>query len=100
MTKANPGVEKLITELTVRIRREMHKKQSEHAHNTYWALHSVTYKEQRAHAAAMRRNEKSIALLTSKLLCQHTPRLIHGVSPSGVQHLEVRCDLCKAIARA
>lgn len=51
-------------------------------------------KEAKAAAAACRRNERSIALLVSKLLCEHTT-ITRSVRINGSAYAQTYCTKCK-----
>ena len=82
--------------LNIVIKQRLRKYEAAMAANTANVLESKDLKEMKAAQAAVRRNEKSIALWTAKLLCEHrldpTQPAIGGHYVRGYL---VRCNRCK-----
>lgn len=83
-----------IEEINKLNRTKLQKKQKELAKHVADRLSAVDLKEQRAAQAAIRRNEKSIALLTSKLLCDHSHVTTSQGTRNGAIFLFIRCGVC------
>lgn len=80
------------------LRRELAKKQREMAKNIANVLDAEDSKERHAAQVAVRRNEKSIALLVSKLLCTHPKIYFQEVRRNGSFVMFVRCGACTTTA--
>lgn len=83
------------TALNSDLRRQLNRRQQEHERNLAAALAAKDLREQRAAQAAARRNERSIALLVSKLLCDHDLRFTKFTA-GGAMAIAMTCRHCKA----
>lgn len=77
------------------VRRDLRRKQRELAEHVALRLISTNAGLAKQHAAAIRRNEKSIAQLTAKLLCSHEIEN-RTLRVNGFNKLSFRCMKCKA----
>lgn len=77
------------------LRRQLNRKQEERASNVADILGAKDLPTQRAAQAAVRRNDRSIALLVSKLLCDHELHFSQ-FNIRGSMVGTVKCRHCKA----
>lgn len=77
-------------EIQNHLRRLLKAKQQKLAMNTADRLD-----ENEKAAQAMRRNEKSIALFTAKLLCPHNIIIMSAPRVNGIVKAQIRCPDCK-----
>lgn len=80
------------------LRRKLEQKQKEMAKNIADVLDAEYDQVRRQAQAAVRRNEKSIALLISKLLCTHPKIYSQEARRNGSTVLFVRCNACRTTA--
>lgn len=82
------------------LRRNLRRKRQELAANVADCIDAADAKKRRAAEAAIRRNEKSIALLMRKLLCPHTKAHSSSMPINGTPTTIYRCDACTTTVTA